>query len=372
VSFEEEGGTPPRKPFRALAELRRLKEGWDRLAAGAAPMQQYAWAEAFVATYWEYGEVLTVHAGPAEAPAALAALVRPHAGGPVEALGVRQLFEPMDFLHSGESSLHTLALALMERREALHLPRMPADSLASEVLQRAWRGRGLVRVAPTDGYPVLALDDDWKEPERTLNAGRRSDFRRALRRAQRFGEPTFELRLPLPHELPALLEQAWLVEGAGWKGQRGTALRCDQRRGAFFRRYAAAAAARGLLRLAFMRIDGRPIAMQLAVESDDRLWLLKIGYDEHYAACSPGQQLMLYVAGAAARRGLKSVEFLGDPEPWTRFWTAAMRPCVALRAYPLTRQGVGLLANNAMRYAVERAGRLFRARLPTDSRSSTA
>src|SRR5205814_848602 len=124
--------------------------------------------------------------------------------------------EPTDFLHSGENSLRALVLALVERGEALHLPRMPADSPAVDALQRAWRGRGLVRVAPTDGYPVLELNEDWKEPERRLNAGRRSDFRRALRRAQRFGRPTFELRLPLPHELPALLDQAWLVESAGW------------------------------------------------------------------------------------------------------------------------------------------------------------
>jgi CelD/BcsL family acetyltransferase involved in cellulose biosynthesis len=358
VSFEADR-TVRRKPFRALAALRRLKDGWERLAAGASPMQQYAWAEAFAATYWDYGEVVAVHTGPAEAPTALAALMRPYAGGPAEALGVRQLFEPMDFLHTGKDSLHALALALIESGDALYLPRVPADSLPVQVLQHACRGRALVRVAATDGYPVLALDEGWKEPESRFNAGRRSDFRRARRRAERFGKATFEFRLPVPHEVPALLEQAWLVEGAGWKGERGSALRSDPRRGAFFQRYASAAAARGQLRLAFMRIDGRPIAMQLAVESDERLWLLKIGYDERYAACSPGKQLMLYAAGAAARRGLRSVEFLGQPEPWTRLWTQGMRPCLALRAYPFTRQSVSQLAGTAIRYAVQRAERIL-------------
>ncbi len=56
------------------------------------------------------------------------------------------------------------------------------------------------------------------------------------------------------------------------------------------------------LRIAFLRIAGRPVAMQIAVERAQRLWLLKIGYDEEYARCSPGQLLMLEVAAAVCER----------------------------------------------------------------------
>lgn len=345
--------------FQGLRELRRLRSGWERLAAGrASPMQQYAWAEAYAANYWDYGSPVVLHAGPEDAPTALLALVRPHGGGALESLGVKHLFEPTDFLHEDEAALDALVRQLKARGEALRLPRIPADSPALQALYRVFRGHGLVRVATTDAYPVLELDESWCEPEQKLNARRRSDFRRARRKAERFGTPRFELRLPTPRELPSLLDQAWLVEGAGWKGRGGTALEQDRRRGSFFRGYAAAAAARGILRLAFMRIDERPVAMQLAVESDDRLWLLKIGYDEHYAACSPGQQLMSYITGMAARRGLRSIEFLGEQEPWTRLWTEKSRCCVAVHAYPFTKRGVTVLANNALRYAVRRAGLL--------------
>lgn len=346
------------KPFLRLAALRRMQPGWERLAAGrASPMQQYAWAEAFAATYWEYGDVVVMHTGPEQVPTALAAFVRPHGGGPLEALGVKQLFEPMDFLHESAEALEALVRLLKASGEAVHLPRIPADSPAVPAFSRAYRaGTGFVRRAPTNGYPVLALDEGWKEPESRLNAGRRSDLRRARRKAERFGAISFELKLPTPVELPSLLDEAWLVEGAGWKGARGSALHCDPLRGPFFRRFAGAVAARGMLRLAFMRIDHRPIAMQLAIESDDRLWLLKIGYDERYATCSPGQQLMCYVAGMAARRGLKSIEFLGEEEAWTRMWTDKACSCVSLRAFPFTTLGVSALASNAMRYAARRVG----------------
>lgn len=339
----------------SLAMLRQLEHGWDQLAGkNASPMQHYAWADAFAETFWQLGTVQVVHVGSDLAPSALAAFMRPTATGALEALGARQLFEPTDFLYESEAALEALAEALRARGEALDLPRIPADSPVVGALCRAYRGRGFVRVAKTDGYPVLELDAGWKDPEARLTARRRSDFRRARRRAERFGRPEFEMRVPTREDLPTLLQEVWRVEAAGWKGEGGSALACDPLRGGFFHRFACAAARRGVLRLAFMRIDGRAVAMQLAVESAGGLWLLKIGHDERYAACSPGQQLMLYVAGEAARRGLTAIEFLGEEEDWTRHWTLRARACVALRVYPLTRKGVSTLADNALRYVRKR------------------
>ena len=349
------------RPASGLGMLKRLQLGWQLLEGGnASPMQQYAWADAFAETFWQLGTVAVVHVGSDRAPRALAAFLRPAAAGALEALGARQLFEPTEFLYESKVALAELAQALRAQGEALDLPRIRADSPVIGALCSAYRGRGFVRVAKTDGYPVLELDDGWMEPDARLTAHRRADFRRARRRAERFGHPTFEWRLPTREDLSALLQEAWRVEAAGWKGEAGSALACDCLRGGFFRRFAYAAAMRGVLRMAFMRIDGRAVAMQLAVESARRLWLLKIGHDERYSACSPGQQLMLFVAGEGARRGLTAIEFLGEEEAWTRKWTPTARGCVALRVYPLTRKGVSTLADNALRYAANRGRTLAR------------
>lgn len=346
------------RPVSGLGMLKRLQPGWQNLESkNASPMQHYAWAEAFAETFWQLGTVAVVHVGSERAPSALAAFLRPAAAGALEALGARQLFEPTEFLYESEAALADLAQTLRGQGEALDLPRIPADSPVVSALTRAYRGRGFVRVAKTDGYPVLKLDAGWQEPDARLTARRRSDFRRARRRAERFGSTAFEVRVPKREELPTLLQEAWQVEAAGWKGKAGSALACDRLRGGFFRRFACAAARRGVLRMAFMRIDGRAVAMQLAVESAGRLWLLKIGHDERYAACSPGQQLMLHVAGESARRGLAAIEFLGEEESWTRQWTPTARSCVALRVYPFTPKGVSTLADNALRYAANRVKR---------------
>lgn len=332
--------------------LRLLEPGWMRLGAGrGSPMQQYIWTSSFAETFQEAGAVRIIAAGPPGSPTALAPLVqRPGPFGALEALGVRQLFEPMDVLSADPEALSALALAIAGQGRALVLPRIPADSALIPALRAAYRGRGYLRVVPTDGYPYIPLDRSWQEPMAKFNAGRRSDFRRAWRHAEKLGLPSLEVLTPSLLELPALLDEAWAVEAAGWKGERGSALARDALRGSFFRRYARAACGQGVLRLAFMRINGRPVAMQLAAETANRLWLLKIGLDEAFARCSPGQQLMMHVVSHAAQRGLDSVEFLGQAETWTELWTRTMRPCASLRAYPFELAGLARLAADSMAY----------------------
>ena len=143
-------------------------------------------------------------------------------------------------------------------------------------------------IAACAGFPWIPLDASWTRPEERLNAGRRSDLRRARRIAERIGPVHVEVLSPSPTDLGRLLREAFAVEAAGWKGRAGTALACDPVRQTFFRRYADAACRRGMLRIGFLRIGDIPVAMQLGVEWGGRFWLLKIGYDEAFSRCSPG------------------------------------------------------------------------------------
>ena len=65
--------------------------------------------------------------------------------------------------------------------------------------------------------------------------------------------------------------------------------------------------------MAFMRIDCRAVAMQLAALVGRRLWLLTIGYSEDVVRCSPGNLLMLEVVHDAAEQGIASIESLDSP-----------------------------------------------------------
>lgn len=161
------------------------------------------------------------------------------------------------------------------------------------------------------------------------------------------GAVTCEILSPSVDRLPLLLDEAYAVEAASWKGREKTALRFDARLGEFYRRYAAAAAERGMLRLCFLRIGGDAAAMQLAVVAGNRFWLLKIGYADEFARCSPGVLLMVETIRYAAQAGLRSYEFLGASKSWIRHWTELEHPCVSFRAYPLNLRGMTSLARDA-------------------------
>jgi len=264
--------------------------------------------------------------------------------------GAREVFEPGDAVCRDLLGSQRLAGRLAGALRAVELARVPADSALIPALRSAMKGRGLVSVRPATPSPTIALGPEWEEPENRFSSRRRSDFRRAERRAGEFGEVSYETLAPSPTAFDALFDEAVAVEAKSWKRAAGTAIACDPAKEAFFRAYLRSACARGQGRIAFMRIDGKVMAMQLAVEWAGRYWLFKIGYDEAYARCSPGTLLMLHALRVAAREGLTGFELMGESEAWIAdLWTRDARQCVRVRTYPFT--PFGLVAGAADGFA---------------------
>jgi CelD/BcsL family acetyltransferase involved in cellulose biosynthesis len=327
--------------------LEGLAHAWNSIGTTMkSPMQHFIWSHVCAETLRSASKPQFVMVGSEEQPKALAPLVkRKRIFSRLEMIGVQELYEPMDFLYSDHAALDVLARNLVTQRIPILLRRVPADSPAISAIQSAFRRRGVVHILPVHSCPYIELNSGWMEPERCFNSGRRSDFRRAQRHASQFGEVSYEILSPRPEQVGPLLEEAYQIEMASWKGIQGTALAVDPVRRAFYTQYALAASERGILRLAFLRINGEAAGMQIAIECDDRFWLLKIGHDDKFAKCSPGTLLMLHTVKYAAGRGLKSYEFLGIAEPWTRAWTESLRRCVALRAYPLSIGGIAVMTS---------------------------
>ena len=349
-----------------LSRLPDLAGSWDQLAIGSgSPTHHYAWVSACVDIISRSSDLHLVVVGSPQRPVAIAPLVtRRRGGGRLEQLGVRELHEPMDLIYKSTADVTTLAEAMAHLGLPVSLGRLPAESSTVAAMTEVWRGRGIVVRRPAAGCPWIALDPRWCEPEPPLEPRRRADLRRAQRNAEKIGPVSCQIVAPAPGELDQLLDDAFRVEAAGWKGREGTALASDTVRGAFYRRYAAAACRQGILRLCFLRIGDRTAAVQLCVESEGRFWLHKIGYDEAFAKCSPGMLLLRDTIRYAARQGLDSYEFLGAPEPWIRPWTDRLRPCVSLRAYPIRARSLATLLRDAVedvaRAGARRLGRLRR------------
>ena len=167
-----------------------------------------------------------------------------------------------------------------------------------------------------------------------MSARWRSTLRRDERRAKEFGEIKYEIVSPTPDTVGGLLTELFKVEMAGWKSRVGTALQTWRVLGGFYTAYSRAASERGMLRIAFLRINGEAAAAQLLVEHANRIWVLKVGYDEKFARCSPGILLMNEVIRHAFSDPVEAFEFLGTYEPWLDIWLHELRQYESYHMYP--------------------------------------
>jgi CelD/BcsL family acetyltransferase involved in cellulose biosynthesis len=186
--------------------------------------------------------------------------------------------------------------------------------------------------------PFVTLQGSWEDYLASLSAHRRAELRRRTRHLEAAGAVTREVHLG-GSRLPALLEEAFTVEATGWKGTGGTAMLSDPPIATFYHRVAAWAAERGWLRLAFLRLDGRPLAFDLALEATGRHYLLKTGYDPAFAGLSPGLLLRLDMLERAFRTGAGTYEFCGGAEPWKLEWASATRRVLVIEAFSPTLAG---------------------------------
>jgi CelD/BcsL family acetyltransferase involved in cellulose biosynthesis len=341
--------SPDHKLLASVREVEGLAKSWNTFnETSTLPMQQFGWIKACATTFSSTQELKMVVYGTSEKTLAIAPLVRNSTGknGRLEMAGLRELSEPSDLIWADRQSLERLVIALTGLRIPLILDRLPADSPSIDAFKKAFHGKGVVLCREGVGYPFIPLNESWRRPEQNLSSRRASDLRRALRKAEKIGPVKTEILSPQPNELAPLLNRAFAIEANSWKGRVKTALAKDVTRGTFFRQYAHYACQEGMLRTCFLHIGDQAAAMQLAVECGNHFWLLKIGYDEQFGHCSPGNLLLRETIKYAAEKGLDSYDFLGQVEDWTLIWTSSERPCVSLRAYPFTLHGINALGTD--------------------------
>ena len=325
--------------------VEELAAAWQSLPS-TSPMQEYIWARSCAEAFPSGTlQLITVGAD----PRAIAVLVQQKNSALLKPLGA-ELYEPVEFPYADAGAAEKLAEAMARLPHRLFLHDVLADSILVDCLRRACGARLVIR--PIHGHPWLELDDTWLEPESHLNSGRRSDLRRARRQAEKLGPVRCEMIAPDPHSLEPLLEEAFRVEAASWKGRQGSALAMDPQVGLFYRRYAHAACERQTLRLGLLSIGERAVAMQLGIELADSFWLFKMGFDEEFSRCSPGALMMIESLRCARLRGCSRYEFTGKREKWNQIWTQESHPAVALNIHPPGIRGGTTLAIDWTRAAI--------------------
>jgi CelD/BcsL family acetyltransferase involved in cellulose biosynthesis len=324
----------------------------------STPMQSHIWNLACAESFPE-GDPVLVTVQRRGRTVALVPLFRPHGESRLVFLG-QGLFEPTLFSYEDEESCNALARALLTLKEPIFLRDVDTSSLMVQALQKACsESKRICVMRSMPAHPWLQLDESWLKPEDHLNSGRRSDLRRAHRNAEKFGPLSFQNITPAANELEDILTEVFRVESANWKGEEGSGLAHDPTIQGFYRRFSQLATEQGILRILLMKCGDQTAAVQLGVDYKNRFWLLKMGYDQQFARCSPGELLIVESIRLAVERGMGAYEFTGTPEAWTHKWTSAAHESVSMRIYAAGMRGVLGIAAETTMAAARRAGKMF-------------
>jgi CelD/BcsL family acetyltransferase involved in cellulose biosynthesis len=305
-------------------ELASLAPDWKRLAARFhTPLLSFDWFHAAALTLCPPGKlaVLVQRRENGEVSAIAPLVLNPkHGFFRYELLGTSMLREPSGFLYRDRPSLALLIDFIAHLHRPVCLEGISSDAEEIELLTDARGHRPKYSEVGSFAAPWIPIRLSWEDYAASISSSWRSSLRRSERRAKEFGTVTCEIASPGPDSVDAMVSEVFHVESSGWKSRLGTAMKDHEQLGAFFAAYARSTAAAGTLRIAFLRINGRAAAVQLLVEEASRLWVLKIGYDELFARCSPGILLMHHVLRRSFEQGLEGLELLGTNQQWLNIW----------------------------------------------------
>lgn len=121
-------------------------------------------------------------------------------------------------------------------------------------------------------------------------------------------------------EIPSAYETFLEIESLGWKGNEGTksAIRLRPDAMAFYKKIMATFSADQQALINILDMNGQAVAAQMGLRVNNRLFLLKIGYDEAYKDVGPGSILLTMLIEKESNT-CDEVNFVTNP-PWAERW----------------------------------------------------
>jgi CelD/BcsL family acetyltransferase involved in cellulose biosynthesis len=233
----------------------------------------------------------------------------------------------------GDAAAALAAALFASRPRRVELRQLPLGHAVRESCTEAALATGYRLVeGPVERAPYVPLSGDWERYQAGLDRKLRSEIRRRRRRLEEQGE----LRLEVSdggERLDELLAEGFRLEAAAWKGEAGTAIASDAATLRYYREGADWARRRGILRLAFLRLDGRPLAFDYCLEEAGVHYLLKIGYDPAFRRFGPGVIMREAMVARAFAAGLSRYEFLGIDMAFKLEWTRSVWEKPWIRAF---------------------------------------
>jgi CelD/BcsL family acetyltransferase involved in cellulose biosynthesis len=218
--------------------------------------------------------------------------------------------------------------------DALSLCGVDADDGITRHFVAAMRARGSLacREAGANCWRIH-LPATWDEYLATLS----KSHRKQLRRLQRRWFDTGRAALRLVHNEDDLGRGLAILADLHQRrrqalGQAGRF--ADDSFAAFHREAAGQLLQQGSLCLAWVDLDGRPVAVEYQVMGSDVVYAYQSGVDPAALDVEPGRLVMMATLRRAIEKGYRAFDLLRGDEPYKPHWRAQPRPSVQLTILP--------------------------------------
>ncbi|HSM87307.1 MAG TPA: GNAT family N-acetyltransferase [Candidatus Limnocylindrales bacterium] len=318
-----------------------MADCWRKLCdeTGSAPFHRPEWIAAYLRAFEPGSEVVLATASAGERLVAVLPMVRKkcwYAGVPVTMLAGAGNAHSVHFeivrsaCPDGQAALHAI-WDLLRRDpgwQILQVPVFPQGGACEQLIDLARRDGHRTLTFLFQECPVLQMQND---ADGRLNwlGGTSRHFRHELRRYARLLEEETGHKPVLQRwngPDPEVMRKFFELEAAGWKGQEGSAIRCEPATRAFYEQIAREAAEQGYFCLHSLQANGAMTAGAFSVFTEQTFFPMKIAHDEALRRGGPGHLLFNGILEECAKNGIPELFFGGNKDRYKTSWTSQTLP----------------------------------------------
>lgn len=173
------------------------------------------------------------------------------------------------------------------------------------------------------------IPEDFDAFFKSLGKNMRQNYNKVINRAARAEDTLSTQKVDNPDEVKAAILKYGEIESMGWKAQEGTAISPDNTQGKFYQQALISLAEKGKACCWYYLINDEIVSVDLCIEQDDTLIILKTTYNEAFNKQSPALMLKIemlkHYSANVESEGIKNIEFYGKAMEWHKRLDSELR-----------------------------------------------
>ncbi len=333
-------------------EFKTLEEPWDNLLNRAEPNILFlthcwlsVWWESFAKADWEMLVILVYDNDRLIGAAPLVRKKEGYSKKNIEFFANSHTFR-MDFLVDKEYARNTVLELIWKKLletvsgwDLIKLKDLPSETGTAAQLQQILQTYGFSSSKEEKiESPFLPIDGTWEKYFSSRSKNHRKNMRRAVKKIDENGGMNLEVLTEIEN-VNRLMDEGLAIENSGWKGENESSILSNKEVTRFYKKLAEELNNRKWLNLFFLKLNGNNAAFDFCVRYKDRVYALKTGMDEKYAAFSPGQMLQMTELEYYFGQDVEEYDFIGPKMDFKMRWTDHLREHWTLYIYGKTFRG---------------------------------